>query len=171
MTVLDAVKAALVQQGWEVTRENIEGGTLVLEKDGERAVVGAHLYAIKDLPEDVVQRGRLLPAGQPGGIGFVIESEDGQWWDGEQYQDLLNDGAYVYGAKERINMPLPDGGKWVVLYQHETDGCFTTEACSGVNTCQDCLDVRKSCGEDVEALIAAQENNEQSEEDSDAQSE
>ena len=173
----------LTKAGWTLIRDNEAGGALVLEGDGVSIVGGFHAYPIKASAEshaavtvDDAFSKILVPAAPAGAgkqaIGWVAERyEDGsvEWWNGDEWQDMLSDGARVYANEERFDF---DDANWVEVYRHEVDGCLTTEECPGVDTCPDCLDVRKSAGEELaDEPVSGHNNNEQSEEDSDATSE
>lgn len=178
----------LTKAGWTLTRDNESGGALVLEGDGLSIVGGFHAYPIKptkeSLAEVVVEDAfsKVLIPALPAGtgkipLGWVIEHEGGDWYDGDGgWIDMLNDGARVYTDDEKFDLATLDldpdrqDSGWFPVYGHEVDGCLTTEACPGVDTCQDCLDVRKSAGEvladDPIDGHKSDEINEQSEEDS-----
>lgn len=82
-------------------------------------------------------------------LGWVAERyEDGsvEWWNDNEWVDSLNDGAAVFTDDEKFDLL---DATWVEVYGHEADGCLTTEPCPGVDTCPDCLDVRKSAGENL----------------------
>lgn len=157
------IRDTLVKAGWTLVRDNEPGGTLVLEGDGLSIVGGFHAYPIKPAPatpeshaevtvEDAFSK-VLVPA-LPAGTGqipvaWVAERYvDGsvEWWNGEEWQDMLSDGAALYKDDEKFGF---EDANWVEVYMHETDGCLTTEPCPGVDTCPDCLDVRKSAGENL----------------------
>lgn len=154
--------AALKDVGWTLERDNEAGGTLVLRRAGVYIVGGFHAYEDKTRKDDpeasAVEVGVLVPALPVGDgkkvQGWVIEDDEGSFWDGVKYQDMLSDGAEVYTDAEKEQREtgvkvMPTNGTWVPVYAHEVDGCLTTEPCEGVDECQDCLDVRKSVGEDI----------------------
>lgn len=52
--LLAGLRDDLVEKGWELKRDNQDGGALVLSGDGMRVVASLHVYEEKDLPPDSI---------------------------------------------------------------------------------------------------------------------